>query len=150
MILSKYSTTVQKIALSLNALQLGYLALSYFHSTMDNSFPVLESLFKPEFAQICTTSGCWQSIVPFLGSTYLSIALISLLALFFRAGRELKLMLIGLAGVHLVMATVRLTLVPAEFYIEGAALDTSLMQYLIGSLLLATVFLPINNDQEAA
>jgi hypothetical protein len=82
-ILSKSTLPAQRILLVLNAIQLAYGGFSYFHSTVENKFPVLEGLFNPEIANVCTVSGCWQLIVPFLGSTYSSIVILSILALFF-------------------------------------------------------------------
>ena len=75
-------------------------------------------------------------------STYLSIAIISLLALFFRPGRELRLLILGLASVHWVMAIIRVTIAPAELYIDGAATAASSVQALIGALLVVAALLP--------
>ncbi len=140
--LEKITLPVQKLLIGFNALQMGYLSVSYFNSTFANAFPVLDKLFKPEFSNTCTVSGCWQSIVPFLGSTYASIVLISLLMLFFRPCRELRLAIVGLASVHLIMATVRLTVVPGDFYQDGAAIQASMMQVVVGGLLVVSALLP--------
>lgn len=132
----------QRTLLALNVLQMTYLAIGYLKGTLFNQYPVLEALFKPEVANVCTKSGCWQSIVPFLGSMYLATALISILALFFRAGRELKLTLVGLASVHIFMATIRLTIAPSHMYIEGAAMQASTVQFIVGGVMLLSAAIP--------
>lgn len=138
----KIALPLQKTLLALNAVLLGYLGLGYFNGASANHFPVLENLFKPEMVELCTASGCWQSIVPFLGSTYMSLMFISVLALFFRATTELRLVIVGLASVHIVMVAVRLLVVPTEFYQEGTALQASASQFIVGLVLLASTFLP--------
>lgn len=148
--LAKLAFPIQRTLIAINAIQLTYMAYSYFNSTLSNKFPILEGLFKTDVANVCTVSGCWQSIVPFLGSTYLSIAFISVLALFFRTGRELTLMIIGLASVHIFMAIIRLTIAPSQLYLDNAAIEASSMQFIVGILLLASAALPnaIINDKK--
>lgn len=145
--LSYVTLPLQRLLIALSGLQLGYFAFSYLKDGYNNSFPLLEKLFKQELAANFTSSGAWQSIVPFLGSTYLSIALISLFALFFRAGRELRLMLVGLSSVHLFMGIIRLTIAPQEFYLESAALTASNAQFVIGGLMLISALLPYRKAQ---
>jgi len=103
---------------------------------------MLESLFAPEFAETCTESGCWQSLLPFLASTYAGFAILSVAALFFRPGRELRLTILSAASMLLIMAAVRLLVVPAEFYIEGAALGASATQVAFALLLVLSGSLP--------
>jgi len=142
MAISRLTLSIQRLVVGLSGLQMAYFAWSYITGSSRNTFPILEQLFKPEFAAEFTESGSWQSIVPFLGSTYLSIAIISLLALFFRPGRELRLLILGLASVHWVMAIIRVTIAPAELYIDGAATAASSVQALIGALLVVAALLP--------
>lgn len=135
------ATISQKTAVMLSAVQTGYLSFSYLVGSINNSFPVLERLFNTETSLQFTESGCWKSIMPFLASTYISITLISILVLFFRRGRELKLIVLGIASVHIAMATIRLGVAPSEFYQSGAALTASTVQFVVASLLLATLLL---------
>jgi len=143
----KFTLPAQRFLLGGNAIQLSYIALNYISGTLKNKFPVLERLFTAEVANTCTVSGCWQSIVPFLSSTYISIAIISILALFFRPGRELRLVIFGIASVNIVMATIRLSIVPSQFYLEGAAMRLSAIQIFFGSLLVISSVLPYANTQ---
>ncbi|GEM_PF-3458839 len=147
--LSTATLPVQRTLLVINAVQLGYIAFGYFYGTYVNSFPILEKLFSFEISSVCTTSGCWQSIVPFLGSTYSSIVVLSVLALFFRPGRELRLVLLGIASMHLLMGITRLSVVPSQFYLEGAALGASSFQFLLGILLVISSLLPYSNESSA-
>ena len=147
MTFSKFTLPAQRFLIGLNAIQFGYVAFNYIRSTLENKFPVLERLFTAEMANTCTVSGCWQSIVPFLSSTYSSIVIISILALFFRPGRELRLVILAIASVHIVMASIRLSIVPSQFYLEGAAMRTSALQFLFGGLLVISSALPYANTQ---
>ena len=133
---------MQRVLMGLNAIQLVYLSSSYINSTLENKFPVLEGLFTPAIANICTTSGCWQSIIPFFASTYGALALLSVVALFFRPGRELRLVILAAASMHCLMAAIRLFIVPSAFYLEGAAARASAGQLIFGGLLVLSCILP--------
>lgn len=137
-----FSLPIQRFFLILQAVQFAYISLSYFSSTFNNKFPVLEALFKPEFASLCTRSGCWQSIVPFPGSLYSAIFMLCIFTLFFRPGRELRLVILFMALIQIFMATVRLFIVPQQFYPEGVALQASLLQFSIGAVLVVVCLLP--------
>lgn len=145
------ATIGQKTTVLLSALQTGYLSFSYLAGSINNSFSVLERLFNTETSLQFTESGCWKSIMPFLASAYISITLISILVLFFRGGRELKLIVLGIASVHIVMAAIRLSVASPEFYQQGAALTASTVQLAMAGLLLATLLMrsqkvPITDD----
>ncbi|BFM14532.1 hypothetical protein R50073_07150 [Maricurvus nonylphenolicus] len=147
---SRCTLPLQRILLGLQAIQFFYLSFSYLNGTYVNQFDMLERLFKGELAQICTTTGCWQSLTPFVGSLYGSVAILCVLALFFRAGRELRLVIINIASVQIVMATVRLAIVPADFYPDGMQWQLSLTQFVIGALLLLAAALPYPQSKEKA
>lgn len=134
--------TAQRALISISGLQTAYLAYSYANGSLNNRFPVLEKLFNADSSLLFTNSGCWQSMMPFVASTYLSITLISILCLFFSAGKELRLMLVGLASVHAVMAVIRLTLAPTELYQDGAAAGASTVQFVMAGLLMVSASLP--------
>ena len=139
---SRITLVVQRVLLGLNAIQLGILSVGYVNSTLANKFPVLEGLFTPAVASTCTASGCWQSLVPFLATTYAALALVSVAALFFRPGRELRLAILAAASMHGLMAAARLFIVPAALYREGAAMKASTHQLIFGALLILCCFLP--------
>ena len=93
---------IQRILRAVNALQIGFLGYSYIRNSLANKFPVFEKLFTSSFVNACTSSGCWQSLAPFLASTYATIALLSLVAaIFFRTGRELSLVIFVAAFMHI-------------------------------------------------
>lgn len=138
-------TIAQKTAVTLSAMQTAFLAFSYSQGSIKNSFPVLERLFNAESTLRFTESGCWQAMMPFLASTYISLTVISLLVLLFRPGRELRMMVIGIASVHAVMAYIRLDLAPTDLYQPGAAAGASTVQFIMAGVLLITAVLPSAN-----
>ncbi|MEO1656631.1 MAG: hypothetical protein AAFR65_02830 [Pseudomonadota bacterium] len=111
-------------------------------STFQNDFPILGALFTHDLSTACTNTGCWQSMVPFPASLYCSMMLLCVFALFFRPGRELRLIFVFLASTQIFMGIVRLFVVPAHFYPEGAAMQASTIQFVIGSILLGASLLP--------
>lgn len=146
--MTSLTTIIQRSLLLLNAMQLTYLGAGYLNGAFTNQYPILERLFKPEIASVCTSSGCWQSILPFLGSMYLSTAFISILALFFRSGREMMLMMFGLASVHLLMATIRLAIAPSHMYINDTAIQASAIQLFVGLVMLLCAIMPYSNSRK--
>lgn len=147
MTFNKMTFSVQRSLILVSAAQTAYLAFSYVSGSRKNSFAVLEGLFDAQAAADFTQSGCWQAMMPFVASTYISLTIISVMALFFRPGRELRLMLLGLSSVHLVMAIVRLTIGPIELYQDGAALGASSFQFVMAALMAGAAMLPYATRQ---
>lgn len=140
--LAPFTLRTQRALLLLQAVQFAYIGARYFISTANNRFPVLESLFRPEISSVCTDTGCWQSMVPFPGSLYCSILLLCVLALLFRPGLELRIVLVFLSSTQIFMGIVRVAVVPDEFYPEGVAMNASAMQFAVGTVLLVASGLP--------
>ena len=140
--LKRLSLPIQKGLLVLQIIQFAYISISYFTSTFENRFSVLDALFEPELSNVCTNTGCWQSMVPFPASLYVSFLLLCVFALVFRPGRELRLVFVVLASTQIFMGLVRLFVVPGHFYPEGTALQASLIQFVIGMVLLGASLLP--------
>ncbi len=147
MTISTYTLPIQRFLICLNIVQSSYMVVRYFRGAFNNKFSILEGMFNSEMVDACTISGCWRSIVPFLGSTYISIVVFSVVALWFRPGRELRLILIGLASVHIVMAIARLLVIPPEFYLEGVAMQASTFQFVVGILILISSTLPYSQTR---
>lgn len=140
--ISRYSHIVQRCFLVLQALQFGYLSYGYLGGTANNKFGVLEQFFNAEISRTCTDSGCWMSLTPFIGSLYASAAMLSVFALFFRPGRELRLVLLNIALVHLLMAAARFAFAAPQFYPEGVLTQLSLIQIAVGAVLIFLAVLP--------
>ena len=141
-LLSRYSVYVQKFVLILQLLQFGLLSRSYLTGTASNDFTLFKNLFVDQLLRACTDSGCWSSLMPFIGSLYASVAFLCLLGLAFRQGRELRLLIIGIAGSSLFMACSRYLLATPAFYPEGVLLRLNLTQLIVGAVVLVAAFLP--------
>lgn len=146
-LLSRYSIYVQKFVLILQLMQFGLLSRSYLTGTASNDFTLFKTLFADQLYRACTDSGCWSSLTPFIGSLYASVAFMCLLGLAFRQCRELRLLIIGIAGASLFMAVSRYLLAIPDFYPEGVLLRLSLTQLIVGTAVLFTAFLPYPNQR---
>ena len=140
--LSRFSVYVQKIVLVLQLLQFGLLSWSYLTGTASNDFTLFKNLFADQLYRVCTDSGCWSSLTPFVGSLYASVAFLCLLGLAFRQGRELRLLIIGIAGASVFMAFSRYLLANPAVYPEGVLLRLSLTQLIVGAVVFVAAFLP--------
>ena len=127
-------------------MQFAFLSHGYLTGTAANSFTMFENLFRGELSDVCTETGCWASLAPFVGSLYASVALFCLLALFFREGRELRLVIIGVGGASVFMAVARYLLAYPEFYPEGVLLKLSVTQLTIGGFVALSSLLPYSGE----
>lgn len=143
--ISRYSVYVQKFVLFLQFLQFGLLSRSYLTGTASNDFTLFKNLFADQLYRACTDSGCWSSLTPFIGSLYGSVAFLCLLGLAFRQGRELRLLIIGIAGASVFMACSRYLRATPAFCPEGVLLRLSLTQLFVGAVVLSAAFLPYPN-----
>lgn len=137
-----YSVHIQKLILALQAIQFGFLSRGYLSGTANNNFTLFDSLFTGELSRICTQTGCWSSLAPFVGSLYASVVFMCLMGMAFRPGRELRLLVIGVAGVSIFMAISRYVLATPAFYPEGVLERLSLSQLLVGGVVMLVAFLP--------
>lgn len=148
--LSRYSAPTQKLVLALQALQFGFLSYGYLSGTAANSFSMFENLFVGELQDICTETGCWASLAPFVGSLYATVALFCILGLFFRSGAELRLMLVGVACASIFMATSRYLLANPVFYPEGVLFRLCITQLAVGVVVLLVSFLPYQQNERVS
>jgi ABC-type Fe3+-siderophore transport system permease subunit len=141
-LLSRFSVYIQKFVLVLQLLQFGLLSRSYITGTAYNDFTLFKNLFADQLYRACTDSGCWSSLTPFIGSLYASVAFLCLLGVAFRQGRELRLLIIGIAGASVFMAFSRYLLATPAFYPESVLARLSLTQLIVGIVVLVVAFLP--------
>lgn len=142
----KLSLPIQRIILVLQGVQIFMIARQYLSSSANNDFEWLGTMFTGELSQQCSTSGCWLSLTPFLGSLYLTFAALCIFALFFRPGRELRLAIVTIALVHISMATTRVFLALPEFYLAGVLEQLSNKQFIAGAVTLVVALLPYHRE----
>ena len=145
--MAKYSLIAQRAVLAFHGLQFAYLSYGYLAGSQNNRFTLLENLFSADISRTCTQSGCWLSLTPFLGSLIcFRLFLVRACPFSFDQGRELRLVLVNVATIHMSMAIARYAFAAPQFYPPDVLDQLSLTQLPAGAVTLALAALPYPSD----